>query len=218
MIAYPASLLSVGGARTGVALANLLDVQDTNGNIYYWTDRKIIAPAAITNGNQQYLPWLLSCGPFTFHRSLVTDLGSFRVQNVSGNTLARDVETMLRGTTLEGAVFVYRCWQADAQCSWIYAGGTLSFDGGTDDTATFKASPFSNPAQEDTPLFEFCETCQLNWGGPRCGSTEATECSYSFQSCQVVERPMLVLNSYEKNYGETTSNVPLININRGRRV
>jgi hypothetical protein len=219
MIPYTASLLAVGGARTGIAPINVLDVQDTNGNLYFWADRKVTAPSVMGNGTaQQYEVWLVSAGPFTYNRSLVTDMGSFKLQNVSGNTLARDVETMLRATTLEGATFAYRCWQNDAQQAWIDAVGTLTFSGGTDDTATFKTKPFSNPAEEDTPLEEYCETCQLNWAGPRCGSTEPTECSYSFQSCQVVERPMIALNSYEKNYGEADSNLPVTVINRSRRV
>jgi hypothetical protein len=222
MISYPASLLAVGGARSGIAPVNLLDVEDANGNLYFWSDRGAATGSewisALTGEAETYLPWLLSCGPFTYNRSLVTDLGSFTIQNLSGNTLARDVETLLRATTLEGATFLYRCWQAGAQAAWIYAVGTLSFESGTDDTARFKAKPFGDPAQEDTPVFQYCETCQLNWAGARCGSTQATECEYSFQSCQVIERPMLVLNSFEKNYGETQSNVPLLNINRSRRV
>ncbi len=218
MIPYTSRLLGVGGARTGIAPVNLLDVEDVNGNQYAWADRKITEVSGITGNLVNYLPWLLSAGPFTYHRSLVTDTGGFTVQNVSGNTLARDVETMLRATTLEGAVFVYRLWQPDAEEAWLYATGTLTFDDGTDDTATFKAKPFSNPAEEDTPLEQFCETCQLTWGLARCGSTQPNECLYSFQSCQVVERIMVALNNYETNYGETTSNVPLININRNRRV
>ena len=218
MIPYSPTLLAVGGARTGLPPVNLLDVQDVNGNTYHWADRKITEAAVIGAGNVQYLPWLLSCGPFTYNRSLVTDLGSFTIQNLSGNTLSRDLENTLRATTLEGAQFAYRCWQADAQAAWIYAVGTLSFDGGDDDTARFKTKPFGDAAQEDTPLEEYCETCQILWAGKRCGSTQPTECQYSFQSCQVVERIMVAPNNFEKNYGETESNVPLLNINRSRRI
>lgn len=219
MIAFSAQLLASGGSREGIAPANLLDVQDTNGNLYFWADRAMSAPQVIGGTAEvQYEPWLLSAGPFTYHRSGVSDAGSFRVQNISGNTLARDIETTLRATTFEGAVFAYRCWQAGAEDSWIYAVGRLMFDDSDDYSATFKTRPLSDPAQEDTPLEIYCETCQLNWGLARCGSTQPTECQYSFQSCQVLERPMIALNSYEKNWGETTSNLPLVVINRSRRV
>jgi hypothetical protein len=218
MIVFPPSLLAVGGSREGIAPVHLLDVQDINGNNYFWSDRKGQFPSAMIAGVQTYLPWVLAAGPFSFNRSLATNLGSFKLQNISGNTMARDMETQLRASAIEGAAFVYRLWQGNAQASWITVMGSLTFDDGTDDTATFKTKPFSNPAEEDTPAEVYCETCQLNWGGPRCGSTESDECLYSFQSCQVVERIMVALNDYEKNYGETTANSPMTVINRSRRI
>lgn len=86
------------------------------------------------------------------------------------------------------------------------------------DTAEIKGVQLLNPAQDDTPLEIYCETCQLNWGLARCGSTQPNECLYSYQSCQVVERIMVTMNDYEKNYGETTANTPLTVINRSRRI
>lgn len=68
-IDYPASLKAVGGARTGIAPVNLLDVQDVNGNLYYWADRRCNAPVAISGeievnaappvepGAGQYVTW-----------------------------------------------------------------------------------------------------------------------------------------------------------------
>ena len=41
MIPYPPSLKAIGGARTGIAPVNLLDVQDVNGNCYFWSDRLV---------------------------------------------------------------------------------------------------------------------------------------------------------------------------------
>lgn len=218
MILYSERTLAVAGSSTGIAPAHLLDVQDINGNMYFWADRKCNYPIAIGEGSRDYSPWLLSAGPFIFNRSSATDIGSFIIQNISGNTLARDVETMLRATTLEGAVFVYRLWLPDAQDALIYIGGTLTFAGGTDDSASFRTKPFSNPAESNAPCEQYCETCQLDWGGARCGSTQSTECQYSFQSCQVLERIMVVLNHFEKNYGESGANSALTIINRNRRI
>jgi len=218
MIPYPSSLQSSGGAHTGIAPVNLLEVQDVNGNNYFWADRKGVYPSIFTGAPATFLPWLLAAGPFTFNRSMTTNAGSFTIQNVSGNTLARDVETMLRASAIEGAAFVYRLWQGDAQAAWILVDGTLSFAGGSDDTATFKSKPFSNPAEEDAPLEQYSGTCQLQYGGARCGATSGVECQYSLQSCQVPERIMVALNNYEKNYGETIANSPINVINRSRRV
>lgn len=217
MIALAPSLLAVGGARTGIAPANLLEVLDVNGNTYFWGSRQLAVIAVMTGVQQTFLPWLLSVPSFTFHRSLVTDSGIFKVQNLSGNTLARDFETKIRASALEGAEFVYRCWQPDAEAAWIEVHGTLTIDDTSPDEADLKGMQMLQPAQDDTPVREFCETCQNDWATAQCGSTQPTECNYSFQSCQVVERIAVVLNDYEKNWGEATANTPIKVINRDRR-
>jgi len=173
-------------------------------------------------GPVSHAPWLLSVPQISFHRSLQTDTGSFVVQNLSGDTLSRDVEKLLRASAFEGALFVYRLWQADAEAAWIEVHGTLSVDDVGVDTLTFKGTQLLNPSQDDTPLENYCETCQLQWGGIRCGANAAapgaTECSYSYQTCQVIERIMVVMNDYEKNYGETVANTALNVINRRRLI
>ena len=163
-------------------------------------------------------PWLLSVPQISFHRSLQTDTGSFVVQNLSGDTLSRDTEKLLRASAFEGALFVYRLWQADAEAAWIEVHGTLSVDDVGVDTLTFKGTQLLNPSQDDTPLENYCETCQLQWGGIRCGASGSTECSYSYQTCQVIERIMVVMNDYEKNYGETLANTALNVTNRRRLI
>jgi hypothetical protein len=165
-----------------------------------------------------YLPWILSVPQITFHRSLQTDFGNFVLQNLSGNTVSRDFQKIMRSSALEGALFVYRLWQPDAMASWLEVHGTLTVDDVGVDTVSLKGVQLINPAQDDTPLEQYCETCQLQWGGKRCGSQQATECQYSFQTCQVVERIMVALNDYEKNYGETTANTAFRVINRARKI
>jgi hypothetical protein len=178
------------------------------------------APVAWSSltGPVRHAPWLLSVPQISFHRSLQTDTGSFVVQNLSGDTLSRDVEKQLRVSAFEGALFVYRLWQADAEAAWIEVHGTLSVDDVGVDTITFKGAQLLNPSQDDTPLENYCETCQLDWGGIRCGASGSTECSYSYQTCQVIERIMVVMNDYEKNYGETLANTALNVTNRRRLI
>jgi len=176
-------------------------------------------PGEAAYGSGPYIPWIVQVPPFTFHRSLVTDTGSFVLQNLSGDTLSRDFEKIARRSALEGAFFVYRCWQADAEAAWLEVHGTLSVGNIGQDTVQLKARSLINESEADTPLEIYCETCQLQWGGRRCGSTQATECSYSYQTCQVIERPFIVQNNYEKNLGESaaaTANTNLIN--RRRRI
>lgn len=165
-----------------------------------------------------YKPWLVGVPRITFNRSLQTDIGNFRLQNISGTTRSRDLDALLRSSAIEGALFVYRCWQPDAQAPWIEVHGTLTLENLPPDMGLVKGVQAINPAQDDTPLEEYSETCQWNWGLARCGSTQSTECLYSYPTCQVIERIGVAMNNYEKNYGETTANTPLVTINRARKV
>jgi hypothetical protein len=171
-------------------------------------------------GKGPYIPWLIEVPQITFHRSLATDVGSFKIQNLSGDTLSRDMEKLLRRSTFEGAEFVYRLWQPDAEAAWLEVHGTLTVPGNgvSVDIVELKGSQLINPAQEDTPLENYCETCQIQWGGKRCGATGSTECQYSYQTCQVVERIMVVLNNFEKNYGEANTDSVVKVVNRRRRI
>jgi hypothetical protein len=175
-------------------------------------------PGEAAYGAGPYIPWLMSVPQFSFHRSLQTDIGAFVLQNLSGDTLSRDFEKIARRSALEGAFFIYRLWQADAQAAWLEVHGTLSVDDIGVDTVTLKGSQLLNPSQDDTPLEIYSETCQLQWGGPRCGATGDVECGYSYQSCQSLSRIMCVMNNYETNFGETVANTALNVTNRRRTI
>jgi hypothetical protein len=175
-------------------------------------------PGTAAYGSGPYIPWLLSVPQFSFHRSLATDTGEFLLQNLSGDTLSRDFEKIVRRSTLEGAMFVYRLWHVEAEEALLEVHGTLSVSDIGRDTVKLTACPLINAASIDCPLENYCETCQLDWGGVRCGSTESTECHYSFQTCQVPRRFMGVLNHFEKNYGTTEANTASNVINRRRRI
>jgi hypothetical protein len=226
------SLTDLVGMGIGVSLAcqndqtrytSYLSISAVGFAIYYripgagGSSGAPVAWSSLT-GPVRHAPWLLSVPQISFHRSLQTDTGSFVVQNLSGDTLSRDVEKQLRASAFEGALFVYRLWQADAEAAWIEVHGTLSVDDVGVDTITFKGAQLLNPSQDDTPLENYCETCQLDWGGIRCGASGSTECSYSYQTCQVIERIMVVMNDYEKNYGETLANTALNVTNRRRLI
>lgn len=223
MIVYPAPLLSVGGAKSGLAPVNLLDVQTLAGNIYYWADRAIHnIPAAITSdGNPatvSYLPWGESVGEIQCFRSLQTDVFTMSIQNISGDSMQRDMERIMRSSAIEGALFVYRMWQADAGAAWHEMHGTLTMPESDDREVQLKGSGLLDAAETDGVPFVYSETCQLEWASARCGATGSIPCQNSFQSCQVVERFTGILNSFETNYGETTAVVSSYAINRRRKI
>jgi hypothetical protein len=222
MLAYPDSLVQIGGAHSGVAPCNLLDVQDVNGNIYYWSDRAGLFPAAITaDGNPaivRYKPWINDVGEFRFFRSLQSDTGSVVLQNVSGDSLSREFDVLKTKSALEGAFAIYRCWQADVEGGWLEFHGTVTVENITESESTLKLTQLLDAANSDSAGATLSETCTLEWGSKMCGATGAQECLYSFATCQVVERFRGVLNSYEKNFGETAANGATALINRRRKI
>jgi hypothetical protein len=230
MINFPSSILATGGARTGIAPVNLLDVMDTNGNQYYWADRAVnaippvIPPPAVGGvvpSVQSYLPWIDSVGEIKIYRSLQTDTCSFSLQNVSGDSMARDFERIARRSALEGAFFVFRIFQTDALAALFEMHGTLTVTHADDTEVQIKGNSLPlDASQVDGLPMSYSESCQLDWASARCGivNTGQTPCQQSFQTCQVVERYTGILNTFEKNYGEATATVSSKVINRMRKV
>ena len=220
---YPADQAAAGGARSGVVPVSLLDVQTVDGSIYYWSDRAIAnAPAAITDDGDAalvtYLPWLMKAPTFTFYRSMQTDVGSFSLQNTSGDSMSTDFEAMTRRSALEGAFFIYRYWQAGAELAWLEVHGTLSVRSvpSRQNAMAELAATQLFSGQDDTPSGTYSESCQLVWGEKRCGATGSQECLYSYKTCQVIEHYVGILSNYEKNFSETIAAVPTQTINRRR--
>lgn len=220
VVTFNAADISNGGSRSRIAPCSLLDVQTVDGNIYYWSDRALSGlPAAITvDGSAQsvtYEAWLMSAPTFTFNRSMQTDVGSFTLQNVSGDSISRDFEKVTRRSALEGAFFIYRYWDVGGEFAWIEVHGTLTVTGVPSRIAQLGASQLFS-GQDDTPAGTYSESCQLIWGEKRCGATGNTECLYSYRTCQVTEHYVGILNNFEKNFSETIAAVPTQVINRRR--
>jgi hypothetical protein len=219
MIPYSPTLQGVIGAKTGIAPAHLLDVEDCNGNFYYWANRKMSAPCVqgFAGATVAYLPWILSVPNWTFYRSMQTDMGAIEMQNLSGDTLQRDFEKIVRASALEGAQFVYREWQGDAMEATLEVHGTLSIDDSDPETVKLNCKQLTNPSTDVAPSYVYSEICQWRWGSVQCGSTALTPCSQSYPTCQVIERIFVTINSYEKNFGEATANVATNVVNRIRQ-
>ena len=211
-------LISIGSARR----VHLVDIQTVEGNLLYWSDAALAnVPAVITaDGNVAmvtYQPWILAAPKFSFHRSMQSDTGSFTVQNVSGDTLSRDFEKIVRRSAMEGALFVYRYWNPAAAYADREVHGTLTVSSiGTSTAELACAQLFSG--QDDTPGAIFTESCQLVWAEKRCGATGTQECLYSFATCQVPEHYMGLMTTFETNFGEALPDMPAQPINRRRTI
>ena len=205
--------------RSGVAPVLLLDVQTPSGDIHYWSDRALVnIPAAITADGDPalvtYLPWLLSPVTLTFNRSLQTDTGAIDVQNLSGNVLQRDFESIVRRGVLEGSLFVLRYYSVDMEWTWLEQHGTLSV-GETGLIAPLSLQQLLAGA-DDTPAMNVSETCQLVWGKARSGATGSTEFLYTFFGCQEIEHFTGIQTGFEINNPESVASLPTQTINRKR--
>lgn len=220
MIPWPQPLQSAAG-HTGIVPAYLLDVEDVNGNCYYWGSRAISAPSVITASgepeNNDYLPWILSVPQITFNRSLQVDMGTIQMQNLSGDSLQRDFEKIVRKSALEGAMAVFRDWNASAEYAEVEFHGTLSVDDSNPSQVGLTLKDLNNTAEDISPQRTLCEICQWRWSSAQCGSTQPTPCQNSYETCQVLGRILVVINSYEKNYGEAWANVATNTPNRIRQ-
>jgi hypothetical protein len=203
--------------KTGPASVNVdnfkhaqLTWLDGRSGIEHWTQSDPVTT--------EYTPWLLTVPEFTFHRAAVTDIGSFVIQNLSGDTLARDMERKLRSSAFEGAQFAFRHYDPAAEAPWLEVHGKLTVDDTGPDTITLKGAAGINSADTDGLDKTFSESCQWDWGSPQCGSSESTECDYSYSNCQNIVRFSGCLNNYEKNFGESSANTATKQINRARRI
>lgn len=99
-------------AKQGRSMArvHLFDVQRGDGTNYFWSTHEGQFLSRITGTVQQYKPWIKQPPTLTLTRSLQADGGDFKIQNLSGNTIDRDVAALFVAGEFEGAYVVYRPW------------------------------------------------------------------------------------------------------------
>jgi hypothetical protein len=221
-IPYPAHLVQIMLSRVGVAPVGLLDILTVDGTCFHWAQTSITAPPALlpegaSDAVVQYLPYLLNLDRFKNARSMQADTGTIDVQNISGNTIERDVETALVAHTFEGALFVLREWYPEAEAAGKQMRGRLSLDSITETDATFTAAQLFNPSSYETPQYVLSETCQWRYASIPCGADGTNPCNNTFSTCRVPERFFGVLNEFIQDLSPTVANVSGRTITRERQ-
>src|SRR5260370_7370722 len=89
---------------------HLIDVQRADGTNYFWSTVEGQFLSRLTGAMQQYKPWITQPPAIKMTRSLQADAGTFKIQNLSGNTIDREVAALFRAGEFEGAYVVYRPW------------------------------------------------------------------------------------------------------------
>ena len=200
-IPYPPQLVQIMKARNGVAPVCLLDILTVGGEVFYWGQLGMLAPpvllpASATAGPVEYLPYLINIGAFHFLRSMQADLGSLDAQNLSGDTLARDVATAITQQTFENALYVLREWYPEGECAGFEMHGRLSVDGVSESEAPLDCIQLFNPSAYETPQYVDSETCQWRYGSTPCGADGTNPCDNTYTTCRVPERVFGILNTF----------------------
>ena len=198
-IPYSSELIQIMSAHSGFAPVLLLDVVATDGTSYHWGSRQIdVSPVYPTtlpgtppaawlaglanppaNYDTHYFPWLLSASGFNQTRAMQAVTASIVVQNISGNTLQRDLAGLLTARTFEGALFCFREWNLVAQEAEFEQHGRLTVVNATERLCTFGANLLFNPNDYDGQPYTYSETCQWRFGSPQCGATAANDSSFA---------------------------------------
>ena len=233
----PNALAGAMVRHSAVAPMGLLDVLDSQGYSYHWAMMAITSAAArgiipvfigatppwnshlrIDDWDDTLLPWLLTAGPFTLSRSMQSDVGNFVLQNMSGDTLQRDMNKLITASAFEGALFAYREWNLDSGIVEFEMHGRLTI-GGTEAVAEFQSDQLFNPS--DYQAVELVsETCRWRFGSTACGSTSGTPCQNTYVTCQLAnkERFSAFINNFIEIQAEGLANVSTRDVVRNRQV
>lgn len=180
----PAGMAQWMTGQSNIATVLLADIQTADGTNYFWTDVEGSYPSIITGATQFYTGWVKSAGPFYTSKDLSTNAGDFAVQNLSGNTINRDVSSALLAHEIEGALCIVRLWLPLFDASMMSFHGTLSEQDPKEDEATFRHLQLFDSTQYDFADDLISELCIWRYKSVMCGSTSsATVCDKLFPTC-----------------------------------
>lgn len=171
----------------GILPIVLVDVELRDGTRHYWSDTPGTYTKIIGSGSVAYKPWLKRGLTIRRSMSLRTDAGQIRVQNLSGNTIERDVSTLFRDAEFEGALVVIRMLEPLTLLLEEEFHGTLGEPEIGEQEVVLRCRQLLDTSQQDIPLESMSETCPWaphRFKGKECGSTgSASTCNGTFAEC-----------------------------------
>jgi hypothetical protein len=171
-----------GGNFVPVVLA---DIRTLDGTQFFWSDLEGTYLSSITQAQQFYNGWIKGGFKFTCAKDFSTNAGDLLMQNISGNTINRDVALALQSHEFEGALCIVRLWipLLDAVINEFHC--SLSEANPKEDEASFRPLQLFDPAQYDLAADIVSTLCILRFKGVLCGSTGAASvCNKLLATCQ----------------------------------
>jgi hypothetical protein len=202
-----------------LAPRTLVEVKTVSGKVYLWSENKGLYPSLIQGGGvYPYLNWLTGQPRFTLYGSVQTDRAVVDVQNISGNTVQRDIALAFSETEFIGAFVIARIFRADSMTALLTFTGnvvTAEVDG---DKMELAVEGFANYSAIVAPAFNIDKTCGLTFGSPQCGSTSPTPCDQSYGGCLSINRFQGVVTQWDVECPnvQMAQPPPPVNYNPGR--
>jgi hypothetical protein len=167
----------------------LVDIQTLDGTQYFWSDYEGSYPTKFTGATQFYSGWIKSGCNFTCTRDMTSNAGDMLLQNLSGNTIDRDVAGALKNHEFEGAYAVTRLWIPLLDVAIREFHCSLTEQNPKEDEAGFRELQLFDPTQYVIAGDVEVETCTFRFKSAQCGSTgTAVFCPKRLVDCQDATR------------------------------
>jgi phage-related protein len=163
----------------------LVDIQTTDGTNFFWSDLEGTYTSKITGASQFYNGWIKNGFTFTRTRDFTSNAGDLTLQNLSGNTIDRDVAAALKNHEFEGALCIVQLWipLLDVVIDEFHC--SLSEANPTEDEASFRLLQLLDPVQYFLADDVVATNCTLRYKSLQCGSTgAAATCDKLFNTCK----------------------------------
>jgi hypothetical protein len=148
---------------------HLIDVQRGDGTNYFWSTFEGQFLSRLTGAVQQYKPWITQPPTIKMTRSLAADGGDFRIQNLSGNTIDREVAALFKAGEFEGAYVVYRPWLIPQDFAPLEFHGFLTEPNVQAQYIALRMRQLFSA--NELPIYEQKQTraCGFRFNSPQCG-------------------------------------------------
>lgn len=239
-------------ASGGPAPITLMEVLTIGNALYFWSDATIAAPSVLYSGAVSggfgvgtlprlqrpinfhagleigsFLPWILNPLVLTEYKSTQTATFAVSVQNLTGDTVRRDVSRIAATQILVGALVSLRIWQVSSGTAIkSFLGKIESVEveaGGTQ--MTISGVGFCAWSAIPAPREDLGVSCGniFNGGGCfyACGSVAPTPCTNSYGSCTSRNRFKGIVTEWvgaSQVYSQYAQNPPLRLYNPARKV
>lgn len=170
MRTLPAGFAAEAAKRfRSMARVHLLDVQRADGSTYFWSDFEGQFLSRLTGAQQVYKPWITQAPTLKMTRSLTADGGDFRIQNLSGNTIDREVAALFKASEFEGAYIIYRPWYIPLDAAPFEFHGYISEQSVEDTEISMRMLQLLQP--NEVPVYDQRQTraCHWRFNSAQCG-------------------------------------------------